>query len=95
MKIEQTLDLGVLGEQTFVLDCHYSPATQDVMYLPNGDPGYPGEPEEMDILTIRDETGKEITGWICEQLAEYFFDAGYDSLLEELDNRYREIPDES
>lgn len=27
----------------------YSPSTPDVLYLPNGDPGYPGTPEEWDI----------------------------------------------
>lgn len=30
----------------------YSPPTPDVMYLPNGDPGYPGDPEELDIFEL-------------------------------------------
>ena len=30
----------------------YSPGTPDVMYLPNGDPGYPGDPEEFAVTLI-------------------------------------------
>jgi hypothetical protein len=30
----------------------YSPGTPDVMYLPNGDPGYPGDPEEFEVTQI-------------------------------------------
>ena len=30
----------------------YSPGTPDVMYLPNGDPGYPGEAPEMAITRL-------------------------------------------
>lgn len=37
-------------------DCHikgrFSPATPDVMYLRNGDPGYPGDPAEFDFDSI-------------------------------------------
>jgi len=31
----------------------YVPGTDAVMYLPNGDPGYPAEPEEFLISEIR------------------------------------------
>ncbi len=31
------------------IDFNYSPARPDVYYLPNGDPGYPGDPEEFDL----------------------------------------------
>jgi len=30
----------------------YSPGTPDVMYLPNGDPGYPGEAPEMTVTRV-------------------------------------------
>lgn len=30
----------------------YSPSTPDVFYLPNGDPGYPGEPESIDLCEV-------------------------------------------
>lgn len=30
----------------------YSPGTPDVWYLRNGDPGYPGDPPEIDIHTL-------------------------------------------
>ena len=30
----------------------YRPGTPDVRYLPNGDPGYPGDPPEVNIFSI-------------------------------------------
>lgn len=39
------------GENTTV-EFDYSPPTPDVYYLPNGDPGYPGDPEEFDFLSL-------------------------------------------
>lgn len=35
----------------------YTPGTPDVWYLPNGDPGYPGDPAELEIheLTVDDK----------------------------------------
>ena len=30
----------------------YTPGTEDVMYLPNGDPGYPGEAPEMTVTRV-------------------------------------------
>lgn len=30
----------------------YSPATPDVFYLSNGDPGYPGDPEEFEVTKV-------------------------------------------
>lgn len=33
-------------------DFTYRPATPDVMYLWNGDPGYPGDPEEIDTIKL-------------------------------------------
>jgi hypothetical protein len=41
---------GVYGEAE--VSFTYSPGTPDVWYMPNGDPGYPGEPPEVDIDTV-------------------------------------------
>jgi len=40
----------------------YTPGTPDVMYLPNGDPGYPGDPDELAIESIVIER-KGSAGW--------------------------------
>jgi hypothetical protein len=59
----------------------YSPATPDVHYLRNGDPGHPGDPEEVDDIKAMDAaTGAEIElseketeqAWnaICEAVGE-------------------------
>lgn len=40
----------------------YSPGTADVMYLPNGDPGYSGDPPELEIESILVER-KGSAGW--------------------------------
>lgn len=48
----QIVDLGILGEIEVEVEYAYSPGTRDVMYLPNGDPGYPGDPAEFEILKV-------------------------------------------
>lgn len=45
-------DLGMLGEQEVEVTGTYAPGTPDVMYLPNGDPGYPGDPEEFETTKV-------------------------------------------
>ena len=42
----------MIGEQDFEVEFYYTPGTPDVMYLPNGDPGYPGDPEELELGKI-------------------------------------------
>lgn len=42
-------------ELDVVVEGTYTPATPDVMYLPNGDPGYPGDPAELEIDEVRIE----------------------------------------
>ena len=47
------VDCGWLGEgvaMEFTVD--YRPGTPDVMYLRNGDPGYPGDPPELEVEAV-------------------------------------------
>lgn len=46
----------VFGEQTLRVTFDYSPGSPDVMYLANGDPGYPGDPEEFEVTQVELET---------------------------------------
>lgn len=78
-----TLDLGVLGERDVDFAVRYAPATRDVMYLPNGDPGYPGDPAELDILSAK-VGGVDITALVPEN------DDLYNRLLVEADEWARE-----
>jgi hypothetical protein len=39
----------------------YSPGTDDVMYMTNGDPGYPGDPAECEVLGCYRETGEALS----------------------------------
>lgn len=57
----------------------YSPGTPDVMYLPNGDPGYPGDPPELSLESVFIErsgsagwqtTDIDLLGWLCEDYDE-------------------------
>jgi len=43
---------GPITAIDFSFSWGYNPQTPDVMYLRNGDPGYPGDPEEMEITEI-------------------------------------------
>ena len=58
---------------------NYSAATPHVYYLSNGDPGYPGDPSEFEILEILDEKGP-ISEELFDKLTEddKFLDAVYD-----------------
>ena len=47
-----TLDLGIFGEQDVDVSYTYSAGRPAVMYLRNGDPGYPEEPAEIEILSV-------------------------------------------
>lgn len=44
-----------VGEATYLVTFTHSPGTPDVRTLPNGDPGYPGDPPEffVDAVTHR------------------------------------------
>lgn len=44
---------GVEMETEYEITVSYSPSTPDVWYMANGDPGYPGDPEECEILSIK------------------------------------------
>ena len=39
-------------EVEFEIEFDYRPATPDVWYLRNGDPGYPGDPEEIEMTKV-------------------------------------------
>jgi hypothetical protein len=55
------IDFNYAGK-TYSAAVEFWPATRDVRYLPNGDPGYPGDPCEMNFLTLNEvgEDGIEI-----------------------------------
>lgn len=61
--LKQTFDFGILGEREVEVTYKYSPGTPDVMYLPNGDPGYPGDPAELEILDVTLD-GIRILQWV-------------------------------
>lgn len=65
-----SIDLGALGELDCIIHFNYSPGTPDRMYLPNGDPGYPGDPSEVDILSLE---------WPCDS---GYLQATFDHLTE-------------
>lgn len=44
------------GNQTLRATFDYSPGTPDVHYMANGDPGYPGDPEEFELTALELET---------------------------------------
>lgn len=48
-----TLDFGCLGERDVEVTGIYTPGTPAVMYLRNGDPGYPEEPAEFEGESIK------------------------------------------
>ena len=51
-KILVTLDLGILGERKCEVEYHYSPGRPGKFYMPNGDPGYPPDPAEVEVVNV-------------------------------------------
>ena len=74
-----TFDFGVLGEHEISVDYTYSAGRPGKMYLRNGDPGYPEEPAEVEIVNV----------WlygIC--VLQYITDKSYDSLLDTITSNH-------
>ncbi len=78
------LDGEDAGEVEVQVTGRYVPGTRDVMYLSNGDPGYPGDPSEGSIQSVvRLDTKQEV----LKTLSPKQLDAVLDAFLEEGDNR--------
>jgi hypothetical protein len=63
----------------------YSPGTPDVHYLPNGDPGYPGDPPEVEwTAKVKDITFAEVQNVSLGTWKEWITDAQklFDAALE-------------
>lgn len=52
-----TIDLGELGDVEADIGFSFWPGRPGCMYLPNGDPGFPEEPAELEITSITVKLG--------------------------------------
>lgn len=74
-----TLDFGNLGEHEVQVDYTYSAGRPGKMYMPNGDPGYPDEPAEAEILNV----------WLHGlDVLQYLTDNSYDNLLDTITSNH-------
>lgn len=71
------------GDTPYMVTVDYDPGTPDVYHLSNGDPGYPGDPEEVEVVEAR------LDGRVVPHET---FDL--DRLLEQAREAYREHPRE-
>ena len=65
-----------LDEDDVTVEYHYSPGRPAVIHLRNGDPGYPADPAEVEILSVMGPHGEiELTDHIedilWERIAEH------------------------
>lgn len=81
------ISLDLLGE-AFDVDVNYAPATPDRMYLPNGDPGYPGDPAEYELRAVRWHSPEGLVDitplWDALELDSRFYDSITSQLAEKL-----------
>lgn len=78
MSIVGKLKIQVGTNAELQIDYTWSPGTPDVYYLPNGDPGYPGDPEELEWSASLRVGGVEVPldedwlkgSWFEDQIAE-------------------------
>ena len=74
-----TLDFGNLGDHEVQVDYTYSAGRPGKMYLRNGDPGYPEEPAEVEIVNV----------WLYGlDVLQYLSDKNYDSLLDTITSNH-------
>jgi len=60
MKITIETEIEVHGDEVLVtVDAEYTAGRPGRMYMSNGDPGYPEEPDEVDIIMVTGEDGVE------------------------------------
>jgi hypothetical protein len=60
MKKYQRIDTISWNDKNYKVSWTFYPSTPDVWHLPNGDPGYPGSPEEADIESMIDDNNKTL-----------------------------------
>jgi hypothetical protein len=59
MTVTITTEIEVNDEPIEVtIEAEFIPGQPGRRYMPNGDPGYPDEPDEINILSITDANGK-------------------------------------
>lgn len=88
-----TIELKNGTEVDVEVEYSYSPATPDVFYLSNGDPGYPGDPEEAEILGItEDKKGGRVIDEkeIDEKVFEYLVERACEAARDEDEARYED-----
>lgn len=67
IELNWTLDLGVAGERDCCVIVNYAPGRPGIRTLPNGDPGYPDDPDEFEIIKA-DCEGLDITHMVDDYL---------------------------
>lgn len=58
--------------RNLIVDGTYKAGTPDVRFLSNGDPGYPGDPPEFDIISVEADDGDPVTGLDCDNDEFYY-----------------------
>ena len=58
------------GVDLFVGVSNYRAGTPDVHYLPNGDPGYPGDPPEFEVVYAVDDGGRILDDTALDEFEE-------------------------
>lgn len=81
---------------TFEIDVDYSPGDPGKMYMANGDPGWPPEPEEWDVTAVRlfnpdDKKAKpvDVTSVMTNTMMDFFNEEAKEAIPnDEPDERY-------
>lgn len=86
MKIYQRKDEISWNDQDYKVSWTFTSSTPDVWNLPNGDPGYPGSPEEAEIAEMIDDKNNvldlnKLTEQQSEEIEKLLFDK-----IEDLDD---------
>jgi hypothetical protein len=71
------------------IEFEYRPGRPAVMYLRNGDPGYPADPPEIDMISatlVHHKIDDSMQGMLDEWASEYLSGEGYDKAIDMADD---------
>ena len=80
MATKHTMDVPVtVGDDEVIVavNYNYSPGRPAVMYLRNGDPGYPADPPEIEAMEMKVK-GEHVPQWfadaVCDAIHEWLYE---------------------
>ncbi len=84
IKFTHTVTIPTIGEVDALVQAKFHPGRPGCNYMPNGDPGYPDDPPEVEVISVI-HNGIDYTSLVEESLVEN------DSFCEKVSDLYEAL----